>query len=138
MRVVLDTNVVVSSFIAPAGTPAKVVELMRENELELLVSEAILAEYESVLMYPQIQIRHSLSSIEVADIIAQFRAQAIVVEPGQELEVVKDDPDNDKFLECAVAGGAEFIVSGDKHLLALKEYAGIHILSPAAFLSVFR
>lgn len=137
MRVVLDTNVVVSSFIAPTSIPAQVVELMRRDEFELLVSEAILAEYASVLKYPHIQARHRRSDAEVEDIIEGFRIVAMLVEPVHRLEVVKDDTEDNKFLECAVEGGAEFIVSGDKHLLAIKEYAGIHILTPTAFLTVF-
>ena len=138
MKVVLDTNVVVSSFIAPASAPAKVLELVSEDQFEILVSEAILEEYASVLKYPRIQVRHRRSDVEVADIIAGLRTLATIVEPTRRLAVVKEDAEDNKFVECAVEGGAEFIVSGDKHLLALREYEGIQILSPAAFLTVFQ
>ncbi|MFN8499296.1 MAG: putative toxin-antitoxin system toxin component, PIN family [Anaerolineae bacterium] len=137
MRVVLDTNVVVSSFIAPASTPARVLALMSEDQFELLVSEAILAEYEAVLKYPRIQARHRRSDSEVADIVAGFRALATVIEPTRRLDIVQDDADDNKLLECAVEGGAEIIASGDSHLLSLKGYEGIEILSPAAFLAAF-
>jgi len=138
MRVVVDTNVVVSRYLAPRGAPSLVFEHWRLEHFVFLVSEAILQEYERVLKYERIRSRHKMSDEEVAEVIEGFYEFAVLVPIGPEdrFAVVKDDPADDKFLECAAAGGAECIVTGDEHLLALEQYHGIQILSPAAFLAV--
>jgi putative PIN family toxin of toxin-antitoxin system len=103
---------------------------------ELVVSDEILAEYERVLKYPRIRRRHGLAHDEIAALIAEFRRFATVVEVTERLSVVADDPADDKYLACARAGGAAFIVSGDRHLLDLREHVGIRVLSPRAFLAL--
>lgn len=75
---------------------------------------------------------------EVEEIIDDFRKFAIAVNSKSKISVVKDDPDDNKFLECADEGGASYVVSGDQHLLGIGEYENIQILSPAAFLVLFR
>ncbi len=135
MRVVADTNVVVSRYVAPRGVVVRILERWQQNAFDLLVSEAILAEYQRVLAYPRLRARHGLSDEEISVVIEDFREIGLLIEPEVSLSVVEDDPDDDKFLECAVAGGAEYIVTGDLHLLNLKQYQGIQILSPAAFLA---
>lgn len=134
MRVVLDTNIVVSRYVAPQGVVAQVLERWRQQSFELVVSEAVLSEFQRVLAYDRIRARHLMSDEEILALIEDFREFAILVEPSETADAIKDDPDDNKFLECAEAGGAEYIVSGDPHLLALKQYRGIQILSPAAFL----
>lgn len=135
MRVVLDTNVVISAFLNPGGIPAQLVELWRQERFEVVITEPILEEYIRVLQYPRIQTRLKLDISEVAD---DFREFSTLVEPGEPLKVIKDDPDDNKIVECAVAGGCEFIISGDIHLQSLKQYQGIQVLSPSAFLTVLQ
>jgi putative PIN family toxin of toxin-antitoxin system len=135
MRVVIDTNVVISRYLTPQGVAAQVLDHWKHGRFVLIVSDPILTEYQKVLSYDRIRSRHQLNEVEIAEVIGDFREFATLVEPTEHLAVVKDDPDDDKFLECAVAGEAEIIVSGDPHLLALKQYRGIQILSPAAFLA---
>jgi putative PIN family toxin of toxin-antitoxin system len=134
VRVVADANVVVSGVIAPLGAPAAVLRGWRADVFELVVSDDILAEYGCVLKYPRIRRRHGLPDDEIAALIDEFRRFATVVEVTERLSIVADDPADDKYLECARAGGAAYIVSGDKHLLDLREHAGIRVLSPRAFL----
>src|SRR5919202_1831035 len=102
MRVVVDTNVVVSRYVAPRGRPAQVLNHWQQGDFDLLVSEPILREYERVLGYDHVRTRHLMSDEEITDIIEDFGEFAIVVDPSEKLAVVKDDPDDDKFLECAV------------------------------------
>ncbi len=135
MRIVVDTNVVVSGAISAKGAPAEILRRWRQGQFELLVSEPMLAEYERALSYGRVRARHQMSQAEIHALVTQFRRFAILVEPLARLQVVTDDPDDDKFLECAVTGGAAYIVSGDPHLLAVKHYQGIQILSPAAFVA---
>lgn len=138
MRVVVDTNVVVSRYLAPQGRAALVLERWQQEKFYLLVSEPILREYERVLKYDRLRSRHGLSDEEIAELIEDFREFAVLVIVGPEatLGVVKQDREDNKFLECAAVGGAECLVSGDEHLLALEQYQGSQILSPAAFLAV--
>lgn len=135
MRVVVDTNIVVSRYVAPHGVVAQIVERWRQQAFELVVSEPILSEFQRVLAYERIRARHRMDDAGILELIEDFREFAILVEPTETVNVVKDDPDDNKFIECAQAGGAECIVSSDLHLLALKQYRGIQILSPAAFLA---
>jgi putative PIN family toxin of toxin-antitoxin system len=136
MRVVLDTNVVVSAYLHPQHTIAQILEKWKENEFDLLISAPILAEYQNILQRPRIRIRHQLNDEQIAEVIESFKELAIWIEPAETLSVVENDPDDNKFIECAVAGAAEYIVSGDPHLLTIHAYRGIYIVSPAQFLSV--
>ncbi len=137
MRAVVDTNVFVARLLSPAGAPARVFDLWEAEAFELLVSEPILAEYARVLAYPHLAARFRLDAAAIARVISALRQFAILVEPTESLAVVVADPADDRFLECAVAGGAEYVVSGDAHLLRLGEYRGIQVLPPAAFVTLF-
>jgi putative PIN family toxin of toxin-antitoxin system len=134
MRVVLDTNLVVSRFLSDRGAPARIFELWRRTAFELLASEPILAEYRRLLAYPKVQTHHRHSDEKLDKLIAEWRQFVVLVEPAETLDVIPDDPADNRILECAVAGDADFVVSGDRHLLTLRQFRGIVILSPAAFL----
>jgi putative PIN family toxin of toxin-antitoxin system len=137
MRVVLDTNVVVSGYLAPTGTPAAVLSLWERGVFDLVVSAEIVAEYERVLREPDIRRLHHKTDSEIDAVIQRIRQAALQAVPAQRLAVVAADSDDDKILECAVAGNADHIVSGDKHLLALGSYQEIQILPPAVFVRLF-
>ena len=74
-------------------------------------------------------------SEQIDEFVGKILSMAELVTPEMDLEAVEDDPDDDKILECAVAGNADYIVSGDSHLLDIEEYRGVEILSPDEFLS---
>ena len=137
MRAVVDTNVFVARLLSPVGAPAQVFDLWEAQAFGLVVSEPILAEYARALSYPHLAPRLQLDAPAIAELIAALRQLAILVEPAESLTVIEGDPADDRFLECAVEGGAEYIVSGDKHLLQLVEYRGVQILPPAAFVTLF-
>ena len=136
MRVVIDTNVVISAFLSARGAPAQLFQEFKRETFDLFVSEAILAEYQRVLAYPRVQARHQLTPEEIEETVDDIRITAFVVEPTMQLTVVQEDPDDDKFVECAVAGGADYIVSGDQHLLNLQSYQNIPIVTPREFLDI--
>lgn len=136
MKVVLDTNIVVSAYLVPVDPPARILALWRAAAFDLLVSENILLEYERLLSHPRITARHGMLDEEVVDEIAAYREYAILVEPQETLHIVKEDPDDDKFFECGVAGDASYIVSRDTEVLAVKSYRGIRVITPEAFLAV--
>jgi putative PIN family toxin of toxin-antitoxin system len=138
MRVVIDTNVVVSRFLSPSGAPAKVFDLWRTGAFDLVVSVAILNEYREALAYQRVRSRHRMTDEEIAEVVSGFREFGILVEPEEIVNVIAADTEDNKLLECAVAGAAEYIVSGDRHLLDVGQYQGTQILSPEVFLAVLR
>jgi putative PIN family toxin of toxin-antitoxin system len=134
IRVVLDTNVLLSALIVKVGKPAQIIA--RHDRFEFLTSEGILAELEKVLGYARIRRKYQVSDEEVRGYLARLRADFVLVTVSTSLSVVRQDPDDDKVIACAVDGGASYIVSGDPHLLDMREYEGIRIVSPADFLNV--
>lgn len=136
MRVVLDTNIIVSAFLVAVGAPARIVAAWRSGRFDLIVSPALLSEYEQSLNYPRVQRRHRFTSERIAQEIAGFREFGILVEPQEVPAVIAVDPDDDQILACALAGQADYIVTGDPDLLQLREYHGIRVLTPVAFVTL--
>ena len=134
MKIVLDTNVVISGFLIPAGPPGIIVDLWAEGRVTVVVSQALIEEYFDVLLRPKFKRVGSI--IERQDILMELldMENTIFVYPSIRLNVIEDDPEDNRLLECAVEGGVQYIVSGNDHLLALKEFQGIAIISPAEFL----
>ncbi|MHB1390363.1 MAG: putative toxin-antitoxin system toxin component, PIN family [Thermoleophilia bacterium] len=128
---VFDTNVYVSA-AAFGGKPEILFRLSwgPRRQFKLYTSTEILRETVRVLASDKFQFTRD----EIADAVATIIEAAEVVEPKTKLSVVSDEPDN-RILECAVKAKADFIVSGDSHLLDLKEYKGVRILKPARFLA---
>jgi len=132
MRVVIDTNVFVSSFFG--GNPRKIIDLWRRGDILLCLSREILDEYVEVLRRMGLE-----DEEELGELLALFSKgyNIAFTTKTPKIEIVGDDPDDDKFVECAVALKAEVIITGDKALGAVKEYTGIEILTPAEFLKKF-
>lgn len=128
MRIVVDTNVFVSGIFF-TGPPHRILQAWRDGTVQLLVSAAILDEYHRV----KDELASQFSGVDLQPFLQLLTVQAEVIEPPPLALVIQEDPSDDRFLECAVAGKAECIVSGDKHLLKLVEFQGIPILKPAAF-----
>ena len=130
MRVVLDTNVIVSALLF-TGISSKLVPLWEGGGITALVSRGILEEYLRVLSYPKFK----LSEGDIKGLIQEELLPYVdVVKPWRRLRAVDRDPSDDKFVECAVAGKARVIISGDKDLLSIGRYRKILIQSPAQFL----
>jgi len=129
VKVILDTNIYISAILF-GGKPEKIRKLSKEKKIELLVSEAIIAEVAEVLRK-----KFDWESWQISQIIDEIRETATLVIPNQTIFVIKKDKDDNRILECAIEGKTQYIISGDKrHLLPLKEYQGIKILSPSEFL----
>jgi putative PIN family toxin of toxin-antitoxin system len=134
MLVVLDTNVIISALLSPAGPPAAIIDHWKAEDLDVVTSPPLLDEVERVLHYPRVLKILRWTSAEIEDFIQGFQAVATVVEP----QVTLQDPPDNRVLEWAVGGGAAYIVSGNDDLLDLKTYREIVILNPAAFLTLLR
>ena len=135
IRVVVDTNVYVSGLIKRNGPPGRVLAAQRGGQFDLVTSPALLAELEMVLRRPHILKLIHASVAEVLDFVNQLRVASIVVTPDIAVAVARD-PDDDRVLEAAQAGHADFVVSGDRDLLDLRTFAGIPILTPTGFLTL--
>ncbi len=129
MKVVIDTNVFVSSFFG--GNPRKIIDLGKNQEIILCLSKDILDEYVEVLQRIGLK-----DETEIEELLSLFAKgfNILFTAKTPKIRVVKDDPDDDKFIECAVALKAEMIVTGDKELIAMGGYMGVKILSPQGFL----
>ena len=128
LRVVVDTNVYISA-IFRGGKPRHVIDLGRDGKIQIFTSEDIEQEILDKLMT-----KFGLNSDDAGRVMADFSTFTKPIRISRRIHVVKDDPDDDKFIECAVECDAEFIISGDKHLLNMKKYEGIDIVNAAAFL----
>ncbi len=134
-KVVLDTNVFVSSPLVRSGLPAQVLEGWRERRYLLVTCPAIVAEIRAVLGYPRIRRKYGVTDEDVEELVALLEREALVVPGEAEVgTVIPEDPADERVLACAVEAEADCIVSGDQHLLALGEYRGIPILTVRAFL----
>lgn len=130
MKAILDTNVLISSVIS-TGTPHKVVVAGFRGEYQIVASVATLTEFrETLLKYPD---RFQMNEQDVQKEVETVRYFVEFVEPEEDINAVAEDPDDDKFLEAAVAGNVDYLVSGDQHLLDLDSFRGISIVTPRAF-----
>lgn len=136
IRFVPDTNVVVSATIAREGAPGRVLRAWLDGKAELATSRVLLHELESVLQRPRIREYQKLNSDEVFRLV-ELIARAAVIAPGRRrVRVIHEDPSDDFVLSAALETDAEYIVTGDRHLLALGSYRGIRIVQPAEFLDL--
>ena len=138
MRVVLDTNVFISALLSAKGAPAEIIRRWQAEEFNVVISPPLLDEFKRVLHYPHVQKHLSRPQEEVDVFLRRLRTVAILVEPDVSLSVIEKDPADDRVLECAVAGEASYIVSGNNHLLELGSYNDIIILNPVGFLAVLQ
>lgn len=127
MRVVADTNVVVSGLLWK-GPSRHLLDLARSGAVTLFTSPQLLAELLDVLQRPKLERRLEQAGVTPWELVAGYGVLARLVTAPQRPAVVLDDPDDDRVLECAVASDAELVVSGDQHLLDLSEHEGIRIL----------
>jgi len=133
-KVVLDTNIVVSAAICEDGNPAKVFEMLLLEEITNHTTEQIIDEIKKVMARPKITKR--LSMVEVGFIVSNFERFSQKIKTKEVINEVKDDPDDNKFIECAVAASADYIITGDEHLLKIEEFRGIRIVSCTEFLEI--
>lgn len=132
MRVVLDTNTLVSALLSPHGPPRRLLDDARAQVFELCSSAVLMAELLDVVSREKFAKRFAQAGLTPLGIVGEIRRLATMTAPASVPRVVANDADDDHVLACALAGKADLIVSGDKHLLGLGgEYQGIRIVPPA-------
>jgi len=128
LRVVIDTNVLISGIFF-TGPPYWILKEWREGAFRIVVSQEIMEEYERVAQ----EISSRFPSVDIGDVLELIALGAELVDTTSVDVKVCRDPADDKFIACAIAGGARVIVSGDKHLLEVSGYRGITVPRPRAF-----
>lgn len=136
IKAVIDANILVSGLISPKASPAKIISLWCERKFVLVVSEEILKEVERVLFYPKIFKKYRLDKNSIDKYVKIFRAFAEIVKPEEKLKLVKADENDNKFIEAALTADAGYVVSGDKHLLEIKEFRGTKVIKADKFLKL--
>jgi uncharacterized protein len=131
IRVVLDTNVYLSGIIF-GGNSRHILDLVLAKDLELVASPAILLE-----ITQKLQKKFKWSKDQILLVVKSLGKVARMVNPEKRLNAIKADKSDNRIIEAAVGGKARFIVTGDKHLLQLKKYQKIQIVTPAQFLSIY-
>jgi putative PIN family toxin of toxin-antitoxin system len=135
VRAVIDTNLFISGLFAGKGYSTQLQDLWVSGVFELAVSENILKEIENTLLKPHIHKRLFLEDGEEASIISLIREKATVVTADlYQTDKIKTDPSDNKFLACALEVKADYIVSGDNHLLELKHFYGTQIVDAKTFI----
>ncbi|WP_338827682.1 putative toxin-antitoxin system toxin component, PIN family [Neomoorella thermoacetica] len=136
MKVVLDTNVVISGLLVPVGPPGRIIDLWADGKIDVVVSPAVITEYMEVFLRPKFAKAGTME--ERQQLLEGFinLTNTILVLPDIEIDIINADPSDNRFLECARTGETDCIISGDSHLLALKEYEEIPIITPGQFLEM--
>lgn len=133
LKVVLDTQIILRGAVAATRSiTARIYTAWDEGRFTLLLSEPVLVELTEVLTRPEVLRKLRMTTIEAGALIELLRRRSTLVSPSVRITGSRD-PDDDKFLECAVAGAADCIVSADADLLILREVQGIPIIDAPAF-----
>ena len=130
-RVVLDTNIIISA-LGWGGKPKKCFELILKGDLISITSPEIIHEVEKVMEYP----KFSFKNKEKREFLEVITKSSIIIEPKTEINLIKEDPTDNMFLEAAITGHADYIISGDKDLLNLERFKEIRIIKPEKCLKI--
>ena len=134
MRIVLDINVYSSFLLTRGETISRIFDAWENNEFTTLTSSQMFDELQRVLKYPHLKAR--IKTVEARALLQVVQTDAVLV-PGKISKTgVTSDPKDDMVVACAVEGNADYIVSGDPHLLKLQQYENVKIVSPTEFVNI--
>ncbi len=137
MRVVLDTNVIISATLIEGGNEDRIIRAWGRGAFELVLSPQIVEEMGRVLSYERLRKFRWMTEEEIVTLLQTLATEGILV-PGKVTVKASRDPEDDKFLAAALEAQADYIVTGDKDLLDLKAYKNVRIVTPARFLRGLR
>ena len=136
MIIVPDTNTLVSATFW-TGDSFRIMELIDNGKIKCVLSKDILQEYSKVLHSDEIAEKVEKKAPIISRVIRKVISDSVIVEPKRKHKAVEDDPDDDKFIDAAVEGKCDFIVTQDKHLLKIEEFKGIKTIHPKDFIRMF-
>lgn len=130
LKVVYDTNIIVSAALRKDGLPALLLSLSLEGRVRLFISQPLLTEYQETLK----RLRFSLNPKDVEELLSLISKKATFVKPARRLQIIERDDADNRILECALKGRVDFIVIGNKRHFPFDEFRGIKILTPREFI----
>ena len=130
MKVIIDTNVFVAGIFFPKGIPRKILHAWKKRKFNIAVSSEILEEYKETVEY----LKKKYPPTDASEFLELAALNSEYYQPKKLLEPICEDPDDDMFVACALAGSVKIIVSGDKHLLDISGFHNIEVLKPRVFL----
>ena len=137
IKIVVDANLFARALIKPDSNPGQIFELIKQNKVELVISPSVIMEIKRILLYPKIQKYHQKTAQQLDTFFDDLLIFAWVVEGQAEIDVIQTDPTDNKYLAFALEGEADYIVSGDRHLLDIGLYQGSKIIKAKAFLKIW-
>jgi putative PIN family toxin of toxin-antitoxin system len=137
LKIVIDANLFASALIKPNSNPGRILDLIKQNQVELILSTAIIKEIKRILLYPKLQKYHRRTVQEIDAYFEDILMFAWIVEGEGEVDLIEDDPTDNKYLVCAYEGEADYIVSGDHYLLDKGPAGGLRYLKAKSFLDVW-
>lgn len=132
LRIVLDTNVIISGILF-GGIPRSILDMLISGRHDFFLSLPIIEEIREVLNRSKFGFDNGNALL----VIEELHSLCTIVRPARSINLIKDDPDDNRILECAVGADAEIIISGDSHLLSLASYKSIKIMSPRQFIQTY-
>lgn len=138
LKAVLDTNVIVSGTISSSGAPFEILEAWRNRKFILVTSPPVLKEIQRVFEYPKIKKSYSLDTKTIANILAVLHKYSLVTPGKLKMDEITTDPSDNMFLVCAKEAEADFVVTGDAHILNLRVFEDTRIVAPRQFLEFIK
>ena len=136
MRAVIDTNIIIRALIKPKGTVGPVLDRLRDGDYTAVYSEPLLEEMLAKLALSRIRDKYHVTEEQVADLLSLLALRGEWVKPERTVHVCRE-PGDDVVIEAALAGGAEWVVTGDEDLLILERFETVRFVTPCTFLSAF-
>src|SRR3972149_8514411 len=130
LKVVYDTNLIVSAALKKESLPALLLSLALEDKVRLFISPALIKEYEEVLKRPRFKLGHN----EIMELIEEINQKATIVKPTKKLDIITEDEADNRILECALKAKADFIITGNKKHFRFERFKGIRIITPKEFM----
>lgn len=132
IRAVLDTNVAVAGLLKSTGPPGEILRLLHQGAITAIFSRELIDELAAVLAYPKLKTKYRLGRDDLEAIAGLFALRGDLVEIVERIRACRH-PDDDRFIETAVAGRADYLVSGDQNLLLMRKFRGLSIVRPVEF-----
>ena len=136
IKLVLDTNILISGLITHNGPSAQILDAVQAGDERVVISLALIEEFNEVIIRPNLLTKYPEVSQFANALLDFLRANAILVIGEPENPIISDDPDDDYVVACAMDGQADYIISGDAHLLELGQYHDIKIMNPRQFVDL--
>ena len=133
IKVVIDTNVIVSALLKPESNPALIISSILQKHIMLCLSSEIFAEYKEVLKRSKFK---KLDHAEIKRFLLKIKQNGLWVSPQMAVDVIKDDPEDNKFLDCALEAKADFLITGNIKHFTFEMYHQIQIVNPSKFLNI--